>query len=68
MKAVDLLQIDRDHFMPFLHDHPELGVSILLVLCGRIRMNVEFIEDAVFLHLPARLGLASRPSRSRVST
>ena len=55
MKAVDLLQIHRDHFVPFLHDHPELGVSILPVLCGRIRMNVEFIEDTVFLHLPARL-------------
>jgi CRP-like cAMP-binding protein len=55
MKSVDLLQIHRDHFVPFLHDHPELGVSILPVLCGRIRMNVEFIEDTVFLHLPARL-------------
>src|ERR1700747_1149147 len=44
MKAVDLLQIHRDHFVPFLHDHPELGVAILPVLCGRIRMNVEFIE------------------------
>jgi CRP/FNR family transcriptional regulator, cyclic AMP receptor protein len=55
MKAVDLLQIHRDHFVPFLHDHPELCVSILQVLCGRIRMNVEFIEDTVFLHLPARL-------------
>jgi CRP/FNR family transcriptional regulator, cyclic AMP receptor protein len=55
MRAVDLFQIHRDHFLPFLHDHPELGVSILTVLCGRIRMNVEFIEDTVFLHLPARL-------------
>jgi CRP/FNR family transcriptional regulator, cyclic AMP receptor protein len=55
MKPVDLLQIHRDHFNPFLHEHPELGVSMLPVLCGRIRMNVEFIEDAVFLHLPARL-------------
>ena len=55
MKAVDLLQIHRDHFVPFLHDHPELGVSILPILCGRIRMNVEFIEDTVFLHLAARL-------------
>jgi len=55
MTAVDLLQIHRTHFVPFLHDHPELGVSIMAVLCGRIRMNVEFIEDAVFLHLPARL-------------
>jgi len=55
MTAVDLLQIHRTHFVPFLHDHPELGVSIMAVLCGRIRMNVDFIEDALFLHLPARL-------------
>ena len=55
MTTVDLLQIHRAHFVPFLHDHPELGVSILPVLCGRIRMNVEFIEGAVFLPLQARL-------------
>jgi CRP/FNR family cyclic AMP-dependent transcriptional regulator len=55
MTSVDLLQIHRAHFVPFLHDHPELSVSILPVLCARIRMNVEFIEGAVFLHLPARL-------------
>jgi CRP/FNR family transcriptional regulator, cyclic AMP receptor protein len=55
MKATALLQIHRDHFLPFLRRHPELGASIMAVLCGRIRMNVEYIEDAVFLHLPARL-------------
>jgi len=55
MEPVDLLQIHRDHFMPFLRDNPELGLSMLPVLCERIRMNVEFIEDAVFLHLSARL-------------
>jgi CRP/FNR family transcriptional regulator, cyclic AMP receptor protein len=55
MTAIDLLQIHRDHFLSFLNKHPELSVSILPVLCGRIRMNVEFIENTVFLHLPARL-------------
>lgn len=55
MEPVDLLQIHRDHFLPFLRDNPELGLSMLPVLCERIRMNVEFIEDAVFLHLSARL-------------
>lgn len=55
MNSVDLLQIHREHFVPFLHNHPELGVSMLPVLCARIRMNVDFIEDAAFLHLPARL-------------
>jgi len=55
MAETDLLQIHRDHFMPFLRQNPELALSMLPVLCSRIRMNVEFIEDAVFLHLPARL-------------
>jgi len=55
MTAVDLLQIQREHLLPFLRANPELSVSMLSVLCGRIRMNVEFIEDAIFLHLPARL-------------
>ena len=55
MQPGDLLQIHRDHFVRFLHEHPELGVSIMSVLCGRIRMNVEFIENAVFLNLTARL-------------
>jgi CRP/FNR family cyclic AMP-dependent transcriptional regulator len=55
MKPVDLLQINRNRFIPFLHDHPKLGVSMLQVLCGRIRMNVESFEDAVFLRVRARL-------------
>jgi CRP/FNR family cyclic AMP-dependent transcriptional regulator len=55
MKAVALLQIHRDHFLPFLRKHPELVISMMPVLCGRIRMNIEHIEDAIFLHLAARL-------------
>jgi CRP/FNR family transcriptional regulator, cyclic AMP receptor protein len=55
MQAGDFLQIHRQHFVPFLHRHPELGVSIMSVLCGRIRMNVDFIENTVFLSLAARL-------------
>jgi CRP/FNR family transcriptional regulator, cyclic AMP receptor protein len=55
MQAGDFLQIHRQHFVPFLNAHPELGVSIMSVLCGRIRMNVDFIENTVFLSLGARL-------------
>lgn len=55
MTDADLLQVHRDHFVPYLRQYPELALSMIPVLCGRIRMNVEFIEDAVFLHLPARL-------------
>ena len=55
MSDADLLQIHRDHFLPYLRQYPELALSMMPVLCSRIRMNVEFIEDAVFLHLPARL-------------
>jgi CRP/FNR family transcriptional regulator, cyclic AMP receptor protein len=55
MTEADLLQIHRDHFVPYMKQYPELALSMIPVLCSRIRMNVEFIEDAVFLHLPARL-------------
>lgn len=55
MTELDLLQIHRDHFVPYLRQYPELSLSLIPMLCARIRMNVEFIEDAVFLHLPARL-------------
>jgi len=55
MTEADLLQIHRDHFLPYLRQYPQLALSIIPVLCSRIRMNVEYIEDAVFLHLPARL-------------
>lgn len=55
MEPTDLLQIHREHFVPFLHRNPEFCFSMVPVLCSRIRMNVEFIEDAVFLHLAARL-------------
>jgi CRP/FNR family transcriptional regulator, cyclic AMP receptor protein len=55
MTEADLLQIHRDHFLPYLRQYPQLALSMIPVLCSRIRMNVEYIEDAVFLHLPARL-------------
>lgn len=55
MGPTDLLQIRREHFVPFLQRNPDLCVSLIQVLCDRIRMNVEFIEDTIFLHLAARL-------------
>ena len=55
MIAVDVLRIRRENFLPYLRANPELSVAMISVLCSRIRMNVEFIEDAVFLHLAARL-------------
>ncbi|HTS94129.1 MAG TPA: Crp/Fnr family transcriptional regulator [Stellaceae bacterium] len=55
MTDIDVLRIRRENFLPFLHSNPELCVAMISVLCSRIRMNVEFIEDAVFLHLTARL-------------
>jgi CRP-like cAMP-binding protein len=49
-----LVLLRRD-FLPLLEAEPSAALSMLLVLCGRIRQTTSFVEDAVLLSLPARL-------------
>ncbi len=55
MEHVDLLRIHRDHFLPYVKAHPDLLLTMLSLLCQRLRWTSSIIEDAAFLAVPARL-------------
>jgi CRP-like cAMP-binding protein len=55
MESAELLVIDARDFMPFLEARPDLATRLLVMLCERFRWVNDLYEDAVFMHLPARL-------------
>jgi CRP/FNR family transcriptional regulator, cyclic AMP receptor protein len=50
-----LMVIERRDFMALLHDHPEVTLRLLEVLCARLRRTTEQVEDILFLDLKTRL-------------
>jgi CRP/FNR family cyclic AMP-dependent transcriptional regulator len=55
MENAELVVIDVRDFMPFLEERPELATRLLVMLCERFRWVNDLYEDAIFMHLPARL-------------
>jgi CRP-like cAMP-binding protein len=55
MESTDLLRIHRDHFLPYVKANPDLILSMLLLLCDRLRWSTSTIEDSAFLPFPARI-------------
>ena len=55
MEQADLMRIHRDHFLPYVRANPDLLLSMLTLLCNRLRRSSSMIEDTAFLPLPARL-------------
>ena len=55
MEKTDLLVIQRRDFIPFLEKHPKLCIQVMQLLCRRVRLTSEMVEDAAFLPLDARL-------------
>ncbi|HEY2540747.1 MAG TPA: Crp/Fnr family transcriptional regulator [Stellaceae bacterium] len=55
MEQTDLMRIHRDHFLPYIRANPDLLLSMLTLLCNRLRWSSSMIEDTAFLPLPARL-------------
>lgn len=55
MEQADLMRIHRDHFLPYVRANPDLLLSMLTLLCNRLRWSSSMIEDTAFLPLPARL-------------
>jgi len=53
-----LMIIERRDFIPFVHEHPEVGLKLIEVLCERLRRTTQQVEDLLFLNLPARLAKA----------
>ena len=63
------LVLQRETFRRFLAEHPRVATKLLAKLSRDLRSNAEFIQDATFLDVPARLArvlldLASEPGAS----
>ena len=58
LEACRLLELPRDRFLDFLRAHWETTSKLLAVLAHRLRRTDELLEDALFLHVPARLAKA----------
>ena len=55
MEQSDLMLIHRNHFLPYVRANPDLLLSMLTLLCNRVRWSSAIIEDIAFLPLPTRL-------------
>lgn len=55
MEKTELMVIRRRDFIPFLENNPKLCVKLLQLLCHRVRITSEMVEDAAFLPLDGRL-------------
>lgn len=55
MTDCELMVIERRDFLPVVHEHPGVQQKLIECLCGRIRLQSERLEEAIFLNLPARL-------------
>jgi CRP-like cAMP-binding protein len=55
MSDCELMVIERRDFMSFVHGDPNVALKLIELLCARLRVASEHLEEVVFLHLPARL-------------
>jgi CRP-like cAMP-binding protein len=53
-----IMVIERRDFLPVLHQHPEVALRLLEVLCTRVRRTTEQVQELMFLDLEARLARA----------
>lgn len=51
----EILTLDRRDFIPFLRVNPEIGLTLLSVLCERLRRTSDQVEDVLFLDSAGRL-------------
>jgi len=69
----ELLLLQRDAFLHFLRNRPEVAISLLGVLSRRIRRDTQLVQDAAFLDVPGRLArtilrLAERDDSGQLQT
>jgi CRP-like cAMP-binding protein len=50
-----LLMLMRKDFLPFLEHQPRVAISLMTLLCGRLRILSTFTERLAFENLPTRL-------------
>jgi CRP-like cAMP-binding protein len=58
MTDCELIVIERRDFIPFLRSQPDLIMQIVEILCSRLRLTTEQVQDVTFLDLPTRLAKA----------
>ena len=51
----EILALDRRDFIPFLKLNPDVGLTLLSVLCERMRRFSDQVEDVLFLDVAGRL-------------
>jgi CRP/FNR family cyclic AMP-dependent transcriptional regulator len=54
----ELLVLDRRDVMPILERHAEICMTLLKILCQRLRHTSEQVEDVLFRHLESRIAKA----------
>ena len=55
MQDSEILVLERRDFVPYLKQTPEVGLTLLAVLCDRLRRTSEQVEDVLFLDVSGRL-------------
>jgi len=65
----ELLLLDRDEFLTYVRQRPELAIDLLSILARRLRRETQVLQDAAFVDVPARLArtilqVAEAPSPS----
>jgi CRP-like cAMP-binding protein len=55
METTQVVTLNRDDFLNVIAISPEMVSNILFALVSRLRRTDVLLEDAVYLHLPARL-------------
>ena len=58
VEHTELLLLQRDEFVRFLHARPEVAINLLGVLSRRIRRDTQLVQDAAFLDVPNDLRTA----------
>lgn len=54
----ELLVLNRRDFMPVLENHADICIILLKILCRRLRLTTEQVEDVLFRHLESRIAKA----------
>lgn len=49
------LVIERDQFMPFLTEHPDVAIRLLAALTRRLRLSDAFVKETLCFDIPSRL-------------
>ena len=55
MSNCELLVVNRRDFLPMLEKHTDICMTLLVILCQRLRQTSEQVEDILFRDLEARI-------------